>query len=158
MNYETFNELYEQLSIHVENLLVKKATEYANKDRLYNFRQMTSLLRTNPARIATFYQSKHYASIIKITEEIDQGIIPSKEIILEKTGDLIAYTYLVYACLMELADPSLKIPSISRVEAPRSDFRPKDDTTTVSQENDKIDWKVQSNPTVQDDLNLVTNL
>lgn len=172
MNYETFNELYYELSTHVENLLIKKAAEYANKDRLYNFRQMTSLLRTNPARIATFYQSKHYASIIKITEEIDQGIIPNKETILEKAGDLIAYTYLVYACLMELADPSLKIGSIPHAEAPRSDSKPKDNTTTVSQEKQqiektspKIDWEnpilgesIASPITDQDKLNLTTIL
>lgn len=101
MDYKTFDALRRELAGHVKKLLTVKADEYATEDRLYNFRQMQSLFKTNPARVAMFYQSKHYASLIKITEDIDKGKYPSQELLMEKAGDLIAYTYLVYACLIE---------------------------------------------------------
>ena len=104
MTTDEFANLSQKLTDHVNSLLFSKAKEYATEDRLFNFRQMTSLFHTNPAQVALFYQSKHYASIAKMVEDIDKGIIPSEELILEKVGDLVAYAYLVFACLMETKD------------------------------------------------------
>lgn len=104
MDYQEFYKLYKGLSKHIESLLIDKAKEYASEDRLYNFRQPTSLLDTNIARVAFYYQSKHYCSIEKITKDIDKGVIPTREMVKEKLGDLIAYSYLEYACLMEIIE------------------------------------------------------
>lgn len=109
MTNEEFTILCQNLDKHVHSLLFSKAKEYATEDRLFNFRQATSILGTNPARVALMYQTKHYASLAKITQELDQGVRPSPALIREKVGDLIAYSYLIYACLMEQAE---KEPSV----------------------------------------------
>lgn len=181
MKLSEFEDHYYHLNQKIENILVKKAKEYANdEDRLFNFKQTTSLLNTNQASVCLYYDSKHIASLAKICQDIDSGIYPTKELLEEKIQDYLAYGYLLYANIIELIEQNqnihLESPSkigfISHVEAPRSDFGPKDDTTTVSLEKQqiekmptKIDWKDRSDsitrsitPTVQDDLNLTTNL
>lgn len=100
---QDFEKHYQELKNHIEDLLIIKAKEYAqpNGDRLWNFKQATSLLGTNQARTAFYYCTKHYDSLAKITEDLDKEIYPSLDLIREKCGDIIAYTYLIYACLIE---------------------------------------------------------
>lgn len=103
MNYQKFNNSYKTLHDRVEDLLITKAEEYAEPDgdRLFNFKQAVSLLNTNQAEVAFAYCTKHYASLAKIVQDIDKGKLPNEALILEKCGDIIAYTYLIYACLLE---------------------------------------------------------
>ena len=102
MKVQEFEQHYNKLKQRIDDLMISKAGEYANDfDRLFNFKQPTSLLNTNPARVALYYCSKHYCSLAKITEDMDNGIYPSEDLILEKCGDIISYSYLIYACVLE---------------------------------------------------------
>lgn len=87
---------------HCKSLLFSKAKEYANDtDRLANFRQPTSMMKTNQAKVCLMYDMKHIASIVKIAEDIDKGIYPSEEMLLEKVGDYVNYGLLFYANVLE---------------------------------------------------------
>lgn len=93
---------------HCKETLFSKADEYAsNEDRLANFKQPTSLFKTNPAKICLMYDTKHIASMVKIAEDVDKGILPSRELLLEKVGDYINYGLLFYANMLEIVDSDL---------------------------------------------------
>lgn len=103
MDSNEFNSLYEYVEKHCRELLVGKAGEYAgNQDRLANFKQPTTMMKTNQARVCLWYAMKHIASIAKIAEDIDNGQLPSDELLLEKVGDYINYGFLFYANVKEI--------------------------------------------------------
>ena len=105
MKYTDFNKHTEHILECVKNILIKKAGEYAtDENRLFNFLQPTSLLNTNQARVCLMYDSKHICSLAKITEDIDKGIYPSKELLEEKIQDYLAYGCLLYANILELIE------------------------------------------------------
>ena len=183
MKLQEFEQHYQDLKSHIDKLLLKKRAEYANSedegDRLSNFKQVISLFETNPAMVCMMYQSKHYASLVKICQDIDKGIYPTREILLEKAGDLVAYSFLLYAQLVELVETHNKICPVAAQEAPQAPSGPKDDSDTVSNPegpyraserpltafpeksplldtSDSITKTLR--PDVLDDLNLRTNL
>lgn len=103
MNAQDFQKCSEEVIAHCWDLLFSKSKEYANDiDRLANFKQPTSLLHTNQARVCLFYDSKHIASMAKMAEDADKGIYPTKELLMEKVGDYINYGLLFYANMLEL--------------------------------------------------------
>lgn len=103
MNNEEFEKYSKELLEHCWNLMFSKSKEYAvDQDRLFNFKQPTSLFNTNQAKICLLYDSKHIASMVKIADDIDKGILPSKELLMEKVGDYLNYGLLFYANVLEI--------------------------------------------------------
>lgn len=101
MNGEKFEKLSRSLLDQCEKTMFSKAKEYATEDRLYNFRQPTSMMKVSPAEVCLFYQMKHIASITKIGREITAGKAPSREMLREKCQDIINYTLLFHALVEE---------------------------------------------------------
>lgn len=100
---EEFKKQYELVEKHCRELLLGKAAEYANNDdRLANFKQPTSMMKTNQAKACFWYALKHVASMAKIADDIDKGILPTNELLLEKVGDFINYGFLFYSNVMEI--------------------------------------------------------
>ena len=107
MKAQEFEQLSKELLDRCWELLFSKSKEYANnEDRLANFKQPTSLFHTNQAKVCLFYDSKHIASMVKMAEDIDKGILPSKELLAEKVGDYINYGLLFYANICTWKDKS----------------------------------------------------
>lgn len=105
MNAEEFEKHSEELINHCWGLLFSKSKEYANdEDRLANFKQPTSLFKTNQAKICLMYDTKHIASMIKMAEDVDKGVYPSKDLLMEKVGDYINYGLLFYGNMLELME------------------------------------------------------
>lgn len=105
MDANTFETEAQKVIDHCWKLLFSKSKEYANDiDRLANFKQPTNLLHMNQARVCLCYDSKHIASMAKMAEDADNGIYPSKELLLEKVGDYINYGLLFYANMLELIE------------------------------------------------------
>lgn len=101
MNAEKFEALSKELLKQCETTMFQKSKEYATEDRLHNFRQPTSMMEVSPAEVCLFYQMKHIASITKIAKEVTSGKLPSKEMLKEKCQDMINYTLLFHALVME---------------------------------------------------------
>ena len=102
---QDFEQYYTQVEAHCRELLLGKAAEYANNDdRLANFKQPTSMMKTNQAKVCLWYAMKHIASIAKIVDDIDKGIYPSDEMLMEKVGDYINYGFLLYANVKEIKE------------------------------------------------------
>ena len=95
------NKIFEYCS----DLLVGKNKEYATSvDVLANFKQPTSMMKSNQAEVCLWYDMKHICSISKIAKDINNGELPSEDLLLEKIGDYINYGILFYANVIELMD------------------------------------------------------
>lgn len=109
MDFKTFEKYCRELLDHADKTLLHKAEEYATDgDRLYNFRQPTSMMNMSPAEVCFMYQLKHISSVAKIAKESSQGILPTKPLLQEKCQDMLNYTLLFYATMCELLDQAQK--------------------------------------------------
>lgn len=97
-----FNKVVEDQFDICRSLMVDKAGEYATEDRLFNFKQPTSMMHQNQAQVCLSYQMKHMASCVKIAEDMNKGIFPTDEMLNEKITDMINYCLLFKANVMEL--------------------------------------------------------
>lgn len=105
MNSEKFESLCKELLDKSSNTLFNKAKEYStNEDRLANFRQPTNMMQMSQAEVCLMYQMKHISSIAKIAKESSAGILPTEELLQEKCQDMLNYTLLFYANMMELIE------------------------------------------------------
>lgn len=87
---------------HCWELLFSKAKEYASdEDRLANFKQPCSIMQSNPAETCLWYDMKHIASLAKMAKDLNQGVVPTKEMLMEKIGDYINYGLLFYGTVLE---------------------------------------------------------
>lgn len=105
MDAKKFEKLAKELLDESQNTLFLKSLEYASDtDRLANFRQPSSMMQMSPAEVCLTYQMKHVASIAKIAKESSDGILPSRELLMEKCKDNINYTLLFYAAIIEMIE------------------------------------------------------
>lgn len=90
---------------HCWKTLFNKEKEYASdEDRLFNFKQPTSLFGINPAEVCLYYDSKHIASMVKIAQDANKGQLPSIELLQEKVGDYLNYGLLFYSVMLEMIE------------------------------------------------------
>jgi hypothetical protein len=79
----------------VENTLGVKAKEYVrNEDRMHNFNQGATKLGQSRERVLRGFRLKHDISSDDLLDDLDNGILPTKEYAMEKYGDIINYNIL----------------------------------------------------------------
>lgn len=121
MDAKHFEELCRELLDKSETTLFSKAKEYVyDEDRLANFRQPTTMVNMSQAEVCLMFQMKHIASISKIAKETSQGILPSKELLQEKCQDMLNYTLLFYANVMDMIEKKAQEP-LGIVQLPASE-------------------------------------
>lgn len=116
MKTTDFEALSQGMIQRIYKVLFSKRAEYANdKDCLENFKQPTTLMGANPAEVCVWYDTKHFASMVKMAKDANQGKLPSIELLQEKVGDYLSYGLLYYACMVEMmAEQELNTePSLS---------------------------------------------
>jgi hypothetical protein len=104
MNTEKFNQVLNDRIFEIRAVLSSKAKEYATEDRLHNFKVAARRRNQTPERALMGMKEKHSVSIEDIIDNIDKGILPSKELLNEKIGDEINYLILLEALLLERVD------------------------------------------------------
>lgn len=99
MSNDEFNKYAEEFFIRMrDNLKLKGDGDYATgNDRLFNFHSAAPILGS-AEKACLAYSTKHFLSIAKL---IDDGAAVSRELALEKLGDLATYMVLLYAVMME---------------------------------------------------------
>lgn len=104
MKIANFENLSQEMIQHVYKILFNKRAEYVgqNDDCLRNLKQPVSLMDSNPAEVCMWYDTKHFASMVKIAQEANRGVLPSLELLQEKVGDYLSYGLLYYACMVEM--------------------------------------------------------
>jgi hypothetical protein len=102
MTETEFEKIVKDTLDSIKTTLVVKGKEYRrNNNPFHNFQ--AGALRTGlmPEKILDGFMLKHEISIDDIVNDISQGIIPSKEIIEEKFGDILIYTILKKALILD---------------------------------------------------------
>lgn len=99
MKPEEFEVFEKEILERVRQNLVSKANrDYGvADDKLFNFHSAAPILGS-PETVCLSYATKHYMSIAKYVQEKK---IVSKELALEKVGDMITYMVIMYALMRE---------------------------------------------------------
>lgn len=95
MDNAKFTGLVEELRKQSLDTLLKKNANYANEDRLHNFRIGAALIGGTPAQAALGYMAKHMAALI---DKVQKNDFTDREDLLEKCQDIINYICFIWCC------------------------------------------------------------
>ena len=95
MSNEQFTALVEELRSKSLDTLLKKNSNYANEDRLHNFRLGAAIIGGTPAQAALGYMAKHMASLI---DKVQKDDFSDRDDLLEKCQDIINYVVFIWCC------------------------------------------------------------
>ena len=95
MDNETFTRLVEEIREKSLDTLLKKNSNYADADRLHNFRVGASIIGGTPAQAAFGYMAKHLASL---RDKVLRNDFRDRDDLLEKCQDIINYVVFVWCC------------------------------------------------------------
>ena len=97
--YDIAKEINIDLLAMARETLIKKANEYSmDGDRLWNFKHNYSFMNKDPLQNLNGYLKKHLASCMDI---LDGKIEPTKDMVIEKFGDVYNYCILAVAIIEE---------------------------------------------------------
>lgn len=97
-----FDHIVNDRCILIKRTLVEKGKEYRrNNDPLHNFRIAAKVQNTTEEKALWGFAAKHYVSFLDIINDIEQGNLPTMEVVDEKIGDLINYLILCEASIKE---------------------------------------------------------
>lgn len=100
MTDERMDEVIERRLVLTKHILLGKAKEYVrNNDRLHNFNRAAAISGESRERALKGMWMKHIVSVFDIIDDLDKGIVPKKELVDEKIGDLINYAILLEASI-----------------------------------------------------------
>ena len=101
VDVEEFDEVLDETLKEIKSTLGSKAAEYVQgNDRLYNFNRAAEILRSSSPIALLGMQMKHITSYIDLLENPESV---TKELVKEKTGDMICYTILAKVMLYAIA-------------------------------------------------------
>lgn len=99
---DSFDEIVEKTLNEIRELLIVKGKEYRrNGNPYHNFEVgavKTGLIRE---KVLDGFLLKHEISISDITNDLDKGVLPSKEAINEKFNDIFVYNLLKKAMILD---------------------------------------------------------
>jgi hypothetical protein len=116
MKIDAFELLVEKRFEECRTVLLSKSKEYSAKDdKLSNFRQAGALKGETAEKALWGMWAKHIISLRKIIEDIDSGVIPSEGLLSEKCGDMINYTLLLEALIIDRMEKDVIMRGLSSV-------------------------------------------
>ena len=95
MTNETFEVLVKEIREKSLDTLVKKNANYADEDRLHNFKVGAAITGGTPAQAALGYMAKHLASL---QDKVRKNDFHDREDLLEKCQDIINYIVFIWCC------------------------------------------------------------
>ena len=101
MDTHNFNVVVSRRCELIKEVLAKKASEYARGDRLSNFKSAGRMMDETPEKALLYFRLKHEVSIADIVNDLDEGELPTVELLEEKIGDSINYLILLEALIKE---------------------------------------------------------
>ena len=98
---EFFDEVVTKTLVELKELLVVKGKEYRRNNNVYhNFDQGAKIKGITPEKVLDGFLLKHEVSIADITDDLDKGILPTKEKVEEKFNDNIIYLLIKKAMIL----------------------------------------------------------
>ena len=101
MEQKKINKIVKNRIREIEKMLIKKGNEYANTDRLSNFKDGAALLHCTPERVLLGYVAKHMVALSEFVNRIEVGGEVKPEQWLEKFQDIAIYMLLLEPVLIE---------------------------------------------------------
>jgi hypothetical protein len=101
MTNEDFDKLLEESIDLIRNTLSSKGKEYGRGDRLHNFKVAGRRLNCTPERALIGMKEKHCVSVMDIVDDLDNGVLPTMQILKEKILDETNYLILLNALIRE---------------------------------------------------------
>tara|TARA_R110000764_G_scaffold136600_4_gene224498 strand:+ start:1806 stop:2399 length:594 start_codon:yes stop_codon:yes gene_type:complete len=96
-----FEKVINDTLAEVKELLIVKGREYRRNDNVYhNFDQGAKIKGITPEKVLDGFLLKHEVSISDMTNDLDKGIMPSKEKVEEKFNDNIIYLLIKKAMIL----------------------------------------------------------
>ena len=95
MTNERFQELVKELRDKSMDTMLKKNANYADEDRLHNFKVGAAIAGGTPAQAALGYMAKHLASL---QDKVRKNDFHDREDLLEKCQDIINYVVFIWCC------------------------------------------------------------
>lgn len=95
MTNETFEALVKEIREKSLDTLLKKNANYADEDRLHNFKVGAAITGGTPAQAALGYMAKHLASL---QDKVRKNDFHDREDLLEKCQDIINYIVFIWCC------------------------------------------------------------
>lgn len=95
MTNERFQELVKELRDKSMDTMLKKNDNYADEDRLHNFKTGAAITGGTPAQAALGYMAKHLASL---QDKVRKNDFHDREDLLEKCQDIINYIVFIWCC------------------------------------------------------------
>ena len=95
MTNERFQELVKELRDKSMDTMLKKNANYADADRLHNFKVGAAITGGTPAQAAMGYMAKHLASL---QDKVRKNDFHDREDLLEKCQDIINYVVFIWCC------------------------------------------------------------
>ena len=95
MTNERFQELVKELRDKSMDTMLKKNANYADADRLHNFKVGAAITGGTPAQAALGYMAKHLASL---QDKVRKNDFHDREDLLEKCQDIINYVVFIWCC------------------------------------------------------------
>ena len=101
MDQKTFNKIVKSRIRQIEKMLTSKGAEYANADRLSNFKDGAAFRKRTPEGICLDYVTKHLVALNEFIARIEAGeSVPAGQWI-EKIQDIAIYMLLMEAILVD---------------------------------------------------------
>jgi uncharacterized protein YaiL (DUF2058 family) len=98
---EHFEKVINDTLAEVKELLIAKGKEYRRNDNVYhNFDQGAKIKGITPEKVLDGFLLKHEVSIADMTDDLDKGILPTKEKVEEKFNDNIIYLLIKKAMIL----------------------------------------------------------
>lgn len=105
MKESYFNDRLEDALDQTRQTLGIKAKEYVrNDDRMHNFNAGALKTRKIREEVIANFRLKHEISVDDIRNDLSEGILPSKELVEEKFGDIINYFLLEKISILHKID------------------------------------------------------
>lgn len=98
MNKQEFESHFEDLVARMRQTLVKKGNDYSNEDRLSNFKEVATILKTHPAMVCLVLIG---VKISRINNLLATGATPENEALQDSSLDLANYAVLLDMILNE---------------------------------------------------------
>ena len=92
MNSKQFDQIVDKRLSSVKEILSVKAKEYIRNDNpFHNFETGAMMTNVSSFRVLDSFLLKHLISYRDMMDDIDNGKLPSEELVNEKFGDIINY-------------------------------------------------------------------
>ena len=114
MTFERQQELFKEFTEEMERVMFKKGADYANTDRLSNFKLSGAVQLIEPANTCL---GMMVTKVIRLGNLLQPGKVPNNESIEDSALDLANYSFLLYCILTEkkeLEDEKKKIASLQK--------------------------------------------